>query len=214
MAMLSSHALYCQRPVRSSTSCCTMSSSSNIDSSQGLPPLVSDGVNASFASITIDAPRDVVWRVLMDWGSYHECSQPLSRFLALARTWSFILYTFRPRLIIRSCSPQLPPSLSSLPSILTITAWHGRAVSYPSWVFSAVRWQALTEVVEDGKKKTRYETVEALGGFMTYLVKLVLASELRKGITAMMEALKKRSEEQTASCSCHLQEPVDVCAKS
>lgn len=40
--------------------------------SQGLPPLASAGVFTVSASSTIDAPRDVVWQVLMDWGSYHQ----------------------------------------------------------------------------------------------------------------------------------------------
>lgn len=38
----------------------------------GIPPLTKDGVFSVSASIVIDAPRDVVWDVLMDWKAYHE----------------------------------------------------------------------------------------------------------------------------------------------
>jgi len=51
-------------------------------------------------------------------------------------------------------------------------------------------------VVEDGRKKTRYETIEVFGGPLAYVIKCVVGSGLQQGFTAMAEGLKKRSEEQ------------------
>lgn len=66
---------------------------------------------------------------------------------------------------------------------------------FPSWLLAAERWQALVEVVEDGRKKTRYETIEVFSGFLAYLIRLFVGGGLRAGFTAMAEGLKKRSEE-------------------
>lgn len=72
-------------------------------------------------------------------------------------------------------------------------AWD--TVGYPAWLLATLRWQALVEVVEDGRKKTRYETVEAFSGLMAYLVKWFVGRGIQQAFIAMAEGLKERSEE-------------------
>lgn len=96
-----------------------------------------------------------------------------------------------------------PPSIfpaGSAFQIITIVdndnyrcAWED--VQFPSWLLSTERWQALVEVVEDGRKKTRYETIEVFSGLMAHLVKMFVGNGLQMGFTAMAEGLKKRSED-------------------
>lgn len=72
-------------------------------------------------------------------------------------------------------------------------AWE--TADYPPWLLHSVRWQMLTEVVEDGRKKTRYESIEVFNGVLAYAIKYFVGSGLQQGFTAMAEGLKKRSEE-------------------
>lgn len=72
-------------------------------------------------------------------------------------------------------------------------AWEN--IEYPTWLLSAVRWQALVEVVEDGRIQTRYETVEVFNGVLAYLIRIFVGQGLQAGFIAMAEGLKKRSEE-------------------
>lgn len=71
-------------------------------------------------------------------------------------------------------------------------AW--KNIDYPSWLLDTERWQALVEVVEDGRRKTRYETIEVFSGWLAYVVRLVVGSGLQKGFRAMAEGLKTRAE--------------------
>jgi hypothetical protein len=48
-------------------------------------------------------------------------------------------------------------------------------------------------VVEGGK--TKYESFEVFGGVLAFVLKVVLGSGLKKGVEAMGEGLKRRSEE-------------------
>lgn len=95
--------------------------------------------------------------------------------------------------------PKIFPASAAFEIITTVDpdnyrcAWQN--VDYPSWLLAAERWQALVEVVEDGRKKTRYETIEVFSGPLAYAIKLFVGSGLQQGFTAMAEGLKERSEE-------------------
>ena len=54
----------------------------------------------------------------------------------------------------------------------------------------------MVEVEEDGRKKTRYETMEVFNGALAYVVMGLLGDGLRKGFIAMAEGLKTRSEDR------------------
>ena len=95
--------------------------------------------------------------------------------------------------------PKIFPANSAFVIITTMDpdnyrcAWD--TVGYPAWLLATLRWQALVEVVEDGRKKTRYETIEAFSGLMAYLVKWFVGRGIQQGFIAMAEGLKERSEE-------------------
>lgn len=96
--------------------------------------------------------------------------------------------------------PKIFPASSAFQIITTVDqdnyrcAWED--VKFPAWLLTTQRWQGLVEVVENGRKKTRYETIEVFGGLLAYVMKMVVASGLQEGFIAMAEGLKKRSEEE------------------
>ena len=213
--------------------------------SQGLPPRSSQGVVAVSASTTIDAPRDVVWRVLTDWASYREwyvdrllgwidmtpfagthlCMSNSIRVLPSDQLWrsrnQCLTDPYKRPLPESEQTPRagahlliypvhIPPSIEPhrmIPAASTFQvittfdadnyrcAWQGAEI--PAWLLSNERWQALVEVVEDGRKKTRYETIEVFGGLLAYVLKFLLVGLLERGFIAMGEGLKRRSEEVT-----------------
>lgn len=95
--------------------------------------------------------------------------------------------------------PKILPAGSAFVIITTLDpdnyrcAWD--TIEFPSWLLHAVRWQTLVEVVEDGRKKTRYESIEVFNGLLAYVVKFFVGRGLRQGYVAMAEGLKRRSEE-------------------
>ncbi|KAG6377693.1 hypothetical protein JVT61DRAFT_14463 [Boletus reticuloceps] len=182
-------------------------------SNQGLPPLASQGVFTASTSITIDAPRNIVWDVLMDWGSYHEWNpfvrnqciadaskKPLPASQQTPRAGAHLL--IHPVHIPPSFDPpKIFPASSGFVIITTMDSDNYRCawdtVGYPSWLLTTERWQTLVEVVEDGRKKTRYESIEVFGGLLAYLIRIFAGSGLQAGFSAMAEGLKKRSEERS-----------------
>ncbi|KIK43674.1 hypothetical protein CY34DRAFT_803588 [Suillus luteus UH-Slu-Lm8-n1] len=173
--------------------------------STGLPPLSSKGVFSVSASSLINAPREVVWDVLMDWKSYKEWN-PFVRdqHITDARKNPLPDETPREGSYLYIHPVHIPPSFDNkwLPSSaferITVldhenyrTAWVN--ISTPHWLLNAERWQALV-AVEGGK--TRYETIEVFGGVLAYLIKAFVGSGLKKGFVAMAERLKSRAEER------------------
>ncbi|KAG2757729.1 hypothetical protein P692DRAFT_20763691 [Suillus brevipes Sb2] len=173
--------------------------------STGLPPLSSKGVFSVSSSSLINAPREVVWDVLMDWKSYKEWN-PFVRDQRVTDARKNPLPDETPRegsyLYIHPV--HIPPTFDNkwLPSSaferITVldhenyrTAWV--YVNTPHWLLNAERWQALV-VVEGGK--TRYETIEVFGGVLAYFIKAFVGSGLKKGFVAMAERLKSRAEER------------------
>ncbi|KAG6334787.1 hypothetical protein ID866_4305 [Astraeus odoratus] len=179
----------------------------------GVPPLVEDGVFSLSASIVIDAPRDVVWEVLMDWKAYHEWNpftrnqcltdaskQPLPANQQTLRAGAH-LYIHPVHIPPSFDSPKLLPAGSVLVVITALDTHNYRCawvtVEHPKWMLHAERWQALVEVDDgDGRKKTRYETREVFSGVLAYAVSITVGGGLQKGFVAMAEGLKKRSEEK------------------
>ncbi|EIW76660.1 hypothetical protein CONPUDRAFT_168481 [Coniophora puteana RWD-64-598 SS2] len=174
-------------------------------SQQGLPPLASEGVFTSAASIDIDAPRDIVWDVLMDWDAYHEWN-PFVRGqritdksknpLARAPQQGDYLY-IHPVHIPPTFEKKRFPSSTFInitaydPSMYRV-AWGGDQVA--SWLLHTERWQALSEL--DGGQRTRYESIEAFSGVLAYIIKVILKGGLDQGAQAMADGLKNRSEEK------------------
>ncbi|KAF8841865.1 hypothetical protein BDN67DRAFT_966582 [Paxillus ammoniavirescens] len=186
-------------------------------SNTGLPPLASNGVFSASASIVIDAPRELVWEVLMDWKSYHEWNpfvrgqcltdalkNPLPPSQQTPRAGAHLL--IYPVHIPPSFDPpKIFPASSAFEVITTLDpenyrcAW--KNVEWSSWILDAERWQALVEVVEDGRKKTRYDTIEVFSGLLAYPIRFFVGSGLQGAFTAMAQGLKTRSEEKNSQRS-------------
>ncbi|TFK71528.1 hypothetical protein BDN72DRAFT_957966 [Pluteus cervinus] len=190
--------------------------STSTSSSRKVPPLAESGVFALQASIDIDAPREKVWKVLMDWGGYEEWNpfvrnqqltdqsrQPLPAQLQMTPNEGQHLLISPVHVPPTFSKPGLLQSQSAFEIITVLDhenyrcAWEN--VEFPRWLMNAERWQMLTEVEVDvdgaRKKVTRYETIEVFGGILAYFIVWFVGANLRKGFTAMAEGLKKRSEE-------------------
>ncbi|KAJ7153546.1 hypothetical protein C8R43DRAFT_885558 [Mycena crocata] len=176
-------------------------------SGSGVPPLSSTGVFTVADSILIDAPREKVWQVLLDFGSYKEWSDIFTaRGQTIVSESGAALADQTPaagqKLFI---SPvHLPPTMGSpgfmqshSTNVLITTIDHEnyRAAwitdgGLPRWALQAERWQMLT--VENGK--TKYESIEVFRGIIAYVVKLFTGKNLILGVRAMTEGLKSQSE--------------------
>jgi hypothetical protein len=67
-----------------------------------------------------------------------------------------------------------------------------RYMSLPHWLLCSNRWQALSTVEGGG---TKYESIIVFTGLVAYILRIFMASGLKKGFVATGEALKKRCEE-------------------
>ncbi|KAJ7701586.1 hypothetical protein B0H17DRAFT_1045913 [Mycena rosella] len=169
-------------------------------SSSGVPPLSSTGVFTVADSILIDAPREKVWEILLDFGSYKQC-----RGQTIVSASGTALADQTPaagkRLLIGPL--HLPPTMgdpgfmkSMNIKVLITTIDHENfrvtwvAKSLPRWVLHVERRQMLT--VEGGK--TKYENIEVFRGIFAYLVKFFAGKNMVLGVRAMMEGLKSRAE--------------------
>ncbi|EGO02924.1 hypothetical protein SERLA73DRAFT_176393 [Serpula lacrymans var. lacrymans S7.3] len=178
-----------------------------MSTSSGLPPVRANGVFALSANIIIDAPREKVWEVLMDWKSYREWNAFVrNQQLTDARKNPLADQTPSVGSYLLISPVHIPPTMSDkwLPSSAfeRITAldrdnfrvaWEN--IEMPRWLLNAERWQALSEV-EGEPGKTRYETIEVFGGVVAYIVKVLFRKGLNEGFAAMAEGLKRRSEER------------------
>ncbi|KAI0670244.1 hypothetical protein C8Q78DRAFT_974820 [Trametes maxima] len=161
-----------------------------------LPPPSYSGPFTVNASITIDAPIDKVWEVLLDFPKYTECQvitdknqKPLED--QTPTEGKYLLMTVHiPATLDDSTSPQTPFELIThiQPEVHRI-AWKNLL---PPWLIRAERWQALS-TTDDGK--TLYETREVFAGAGAYAIKFFLGKNLVKSFEAMAEGLKKRAEE-------------------
>ncbi|KAI0651198.1 hypothetical protein C8Q79DRAFT_18231 [Trametes meyenii] len=167
-----------------------------------LPPPSYNGPFTVNATVTIDAPIDKVWEILLDFPKYTEWN-PFVRSQVItdkdkkpfddqtAAEGKYLLMTVHiPATFDNSASPQTPFELIThvQPDIYRV-AWKNLL---PSWLIRAERWQALS-TTEDGK--TLYETREVFAGVGAYAIKLFIAKNLEKSFEAMAEALKKCAEE-------------------
>ncbi|KAA1470125.1 hypothetical protein DENSPDRAFT_835847 [Dentipellis sp. KUC8613] len=171
--------------------------------SSNLPPLVSEGVVAISDSIDIDAPRQRVWEILLDFPAYGEWNpfvrsqtivdaskRPLADQTVAEGQWLYMGTVHIP--------PTMDDTVSSSSTMELIThvdhdayrvAWVYK--SLPRWLLNAERWQTLSEV----NGKTRYETREVFGGPVAYILKFFMQQGLRDAFRAMAEALKARAEQ-------------------
>jgi len=172
-----------------------------------LPSLDFKGVFSVGTSITIDAPIEKVWSILLDFPCYHEWNPFVRAQTVVDPTTELPLpdQTPFPGLLLHMSPIHIPARMSTAPASHThstdvlITAvdtvnqrlaW--RLHGPPRWVLQSERWQALS-LTRDGR--TRYETVEVFGGIGAYAVKLWVGEGLEGAFKAMAEGLKTRAED-------------------
>ncbi|TFK37700.1 hypothetical protein BDQ12DRAFT_685127 [Crucibulum laeve] len=175
-------------------------------SNSQLPPLASDGVLAVTGSSIIDAPRDKVWSILMDFKSYKEWNS-FVREQNITDASKQILPEQNPiEGKYLTIGVNLPPTMDKPglfgtgSAFVTITvvdkenyraAW--KTAGMPGFLLRTERWQSLT--VDETTGKTRYDTIEVFNGIFAYLVKIFVGSKLSLGFQAMADDLKKRAEQ-------------------
>ncbi|KAI0317013.1 hypothetical protein OF83DRAFT_1263968 [Amylostereum chailletii] len=162
------------------------------------------GVFSVYASSVIDAPRDTVWKALLDFQSYGEWN-PFVHAQVLVNDSNQPLPDQNPtegqRLLQ---SVHIPPTLDGKAKptrnleILThvdhrerCLAW--RFASPAHCLLRAERWQTLHISASDGS--TRYETWEVFGGLLAYLLRFFMRDKLEESFEAMTMALKARAEQ-------------------
>ncbi|KAF5314328.1 hypothetical protein D9619_011772 [Psilocybe cf. subviscida] len=174
--------------------------------SSNLPPLGSDYVFSVSSSALIDAPRDKIWSIMLDFPSY--------------TNWN----TFVRKMTVTSASKEpladqtpaegkhihmnvhMPPTMgepgcfgaqkafviiSSVEPDNYRVAW--KTAGMPSFLLHTERWQALS--MDDVSGKTKYETIEVFGGVLAYLVKLFVGEKLKVAFRAAADSLKTKAEQ-------------------
>ncbi|KAJ7938362.1 hypothetical protein B0H13DRAFT_1587819 [Mycena leptocephala] len=170
-----------------------------------LPPISSSGVFTVADSILIDATREKVWQVLLDFGSYKEWSELFRGQTLVSKAGTALADQTPAANTLMLISPvHLPPTMgepgfmqSHNTTVLITAIDHENyraswvtAGGLPKWALYAQRWQMLT--VEDGK--TKYESIEVFSGILAYVVQLFTGRSLVLGVKAMAEGLKSQCE--------------------
>ncbi|PPQ73804.1 hypothetical protein CVT24_007256 [Panaeolus cyanescens] len=187
------------------------------------PPLIESGVFAVSGSSLIDAPKEKIWDIMMnfpEYGQWNTFVRKITLSPPYPEPYTVSSPPTKPVLDAHlSIIVRMPPGLSN-PTFFTKgtafvricaldeanfrVAWE--TPSFPKWLLHAERWQWLEEVeievpVEgEGasatrkKKMVRYRNQEVFNGFAAYFVKLFVGSKLKEGFQAAADTLKTRAE--------------------
>ncbi|KAF8468121.1 hypothetical protein DFH94DRAFT_777227 [Russula ochroleuca] len=170
------------------------------------PELTTSSVFTIRSSISIDAPKERVWDVLLDFASYKEWNPYI-------RTQEIVSDLDKTPLLSQTAAPgrrirlrlHVPPTMndastkgSTAEEILTHVdgvsfrlAW--RFATPARWLINAERWQILRNG-GPGDQRTVYETWEYLGGLLAYVIRFFMRTKLQDSFDAMSHALKERAE--------------------
>ncbi|KAF8901018.1 hypothetical protein CPB84DRAFT_1708650 [Gymnopilus junonius] len=186
-------------------------------SNSHLPPVLSEHVFHVHSSVLIDAPREKVWDILMDFSSYEKwhCYIFLSITL-ICPCRRHMTVTDRKAVpledqtiaegksiqVVANMEPSLSePSYANRGNAFVVVshfepenyrvAW--KSDMYPSFLLATERWQILT--VDEVTGKTKYENFEVFDGILAYFVKFFVGAKLAKGFVAAGESLKAHAEE-------------------
>ncbi|TFK48240.1 hypothetical protein OE88DRAFT_1664710 [Heliocybe sulcata] len=168
------------------------------------PPTSNVGVFSITRSTTIEAPREKIWGIVLDFPKYKDWN-PFARGQSLVDKSKKPLEDQTPApgkhlLISFNMPPTLDASVQSKHAFEYVTnvdhanyriSW--RNVDMPAWLLWADRWQTLEEEA-DGKVK--YTTFEVFGGIMAYIVKWFMRGHLEEAFEAMGKGLKERAEQK------------------
>ncbi|KAJ3715670.1 hypothetical protein C8R42DRAFT_778918 [Lentinula raphanica] len=174
------------------------------------PPPISSAVFHVSRSISISAPPEKVWQILLDFDSYKHWN-PLVRSQRVTNKSDSTPLSVGNR--IELYPVHLPPTMdddhvgflqkNSILAEVTVLDHENHRVAWrvagmlPRWMLDVERWQMIT--VEEGRErgtemKCKYESYEVFRGALAYAVQWFVGKELEMGVDAMGEALKGRAE--------------------
>lgn len=175
------------------------------------PPKISESITYIPGEVIIDAPIDVIWKVLLDFESYTEWNPFVRSQLVTDEKYNPLSPQPKPtegaHLLMLT---QIPPpkgtlvpvdkDLARTGGVITFVDEEKRRVGwkqtqYPDWLLRTNRWQELTEVEVDGKNMVKYWTVETFNGPLAWAIRWFFHEKLTTSFAAMATALKERSEQ-------------------
>jgi hypothetical protein len=144
------------------------------------------------ASSEIDAPRDAVWEVLVDFDAYPEWNPFTRRVSTTLEVGAPVsMHVDMPG---RSARDRV--EWVNLVEPGRTICW-GMHIGHPG-LLTANRWQRLHDLVGG---RTRYHTVDRFSGLLVPLVMAFYGEPTRQGFASVAEGLKARVEERAASGS-------------
>lgn len=138
--------------------------------------------------VTVDAPPDYVWRVLIDFEKYSEWNPFITRIEGEPRIGSYIVLHVK-----------LDPKAESirLSKEMIISLKENQHLSYDqhflsSSLFNAVRWQTIRP--HDDGRKSIYHSHQKISGLASWPISRMYGDSIAEGFQASSLALKKRVE--------------------
>jgi hypothetical protein len=138
------------------------------------------------AEITINAPLERVWSVLVDLERYKEWNTFVPSMQSTFQVGSLLAMgvQMRKRLYVKSVETITAIEPNHL------LAWKTRS---PEWFLQGERFQVITAIDKD---TTRYWTREAFSGIFAPVIKLLFGKDLQHGFDAVAQNLKTRAESE------------------
>lgn len=136
------------------------------------------------ATITINAPLDCVWSILVDLERYHEWNTFVPVMQSSFQVGSLLTMQVRMNKRLKVKSVETITAIEP-PHMLS---WKTRS---PAWLLRGERFQTLTAI---DANTTRYWTREAFTGLLAPVLKITLGKDLQRGFNAVAENLKARAE--------------------
>ncbi|HLG64693.1 MAG TPA: SRPBCC domain-containing protein [Ktedonosporobacter sp.] len=136
------------------------------------------------ATITINAPLDCVWSVLIDLERYHEWNTFVPVMHSSFQVGELLT------MYVRMNKRLQVKSIETITAIepMRLLAWKTRS---PGWLLRGERFQTLTPI---DANTTQYWTREAFTGLLAPALKITLGKDLQRGFNAVAENLKARAE--------------------
>ena len=151
-----------------------------------LPESLLDRSRTCRTEITIDAPQQLIWDMLIDLDHYADWNP-----FTYGYTGSFVVggrFMLKVRLTdkFKLGSPEIV-HLIEPPDRL---AWCG---DYPRWLVAATRYQVLRPL---SPTQTHYQTWETFRGALAFVVMATLGKNIERGFQDVAVALKARAEQR------------------
>ncbi|KAJ7736762.1 hypothetical protein DFH07DRAFT_97897 [Mycena maculata] len=165
-------------------------------------PLESEWPTYISTSVVIDAPRDKVWDILVDFAAYAKWNPYIRESTLLDKSKKSPVHS---REITKgdhvALKVHMPPAMDDSVKLRAMTelVLHvephrqlGWGSHLPGWFFGAEHWNVLSEV---GEGRTKFEIIAVFSGAGPYVMLLSMREPFTDAIKAMAQGLKTRCEE-------------------